>query len=70
MTATTTLGGKGGRAAAAWQLLEAREAFLKETLAPLADDLPGRIKAGGDDVIAEPKGREEDDLGSNDISIR
>jgi hypothetical protein len=70
LTATTTLGGKEGRAATAWQLVKARETFLKEALAPLADDLSRRIKAGGDDVVAETEGCEEDDLGSNDIPIR
>jgi hypothetical protein len=41
-----------------------------EALAPLADDLARRVQAGPDLVVAEPGGREEDDLGAKDVSIR
>jgi hypothetical protein len=69
-TSTTTLGGKAGWTPAARLLIEAREAVLKETMTPLADNLAGRIQARADLVIAEAAGREEHDLGTNDIPIR
>jgi hypothetical protein len=39
-------------------------------VAPFADDLARRIETGGDDVVAEPLGGEQDDLRANNISIR
>jgi hypothetical protein len=39
-------------------------------LAPFADDLAGRIESSGDDVVRQALGGIEDDLGSDDISIR
>jgi hypothetical protein len=69
-TSTTTLGGKAGRTPAARLLVEAREAEAVKALAPLADDLPRRVQPGADRIVVEPGGREEDDLGANDVSIR
>jgi hypothetical protein len=65
-----TLGGKAGRPATPGLFVEPREAPEAEPLAPLADDLPGRVEAVRNDVIAEPLGCEEDDLGTDDIPIR
>jgi hypothetical protein len=69
-TSTTTLGGKAGWTPAARLLVEAREAVLEEAMAPLADDLSRHIQAGADLVVAEAGGREEHDLGADDITIR
>jgi hypothetical protein len=52
-TSTTTVGGKAGRTPAARRLVEAREAVVEEAMAPLADDLPRRIQARADLVVAE-----------------
>jgi hypothetical protein len=41
-----------------------------KSLAPLADDLARRIEASRDDLIGEALGREQDDLGADDLSIR
>jgi hypothetical protein len=65
-----TLGGKAGRPATPGLFVEPREAPETEPLAPLADDLPGRIEAVRNDVIAEPRGSQEDNLGADDIPIR
>ena len=40
------------------------------TVAPLADDLPRRIQPRGDDIVAQALGREQDDLGADDVPIR
>lgn len=65
-----TLGGKAGWTPAARLLVEAREAVLEEAMAPLTDDLSGRVQPRADLVVAEAGGREEDDFGPNDITIR
>lgn len=65
-----TLGGKAGWTPAARLLVEAREAVLEEAMAPLADDLAWRVQPGANLVVAETNGREEHNLGANDISIR
>jgi hypothetical protein len=69
-TSTMTLGEKAGWTPAARLLVEAREAVLEETLAPLADDLAWRIHARADLVVAEAGRREKHDLGADDITIR
>ena len=69
-TSTTTLGGKAGWAPAARFLLESGEAVLKETVTPFADDLSWRVQARADFIVTETGGREEHDLGADDISIR
>jgi hypothetical protein len=63
-------GGKAGLAPAARFILEAGQAGQAESLTPLADDLARRIESRGDHIIGETLGREEDDLGANDITIR
>ena len=70
LTSTTTLGGKAGFTPASRLFLKARYAFFKEAMAPLADDLARRIETGGDDVVAEPFGGEQDDLRADNVSIR
>ena len=70
LTATTTPGGKDERPAAPGLLLEPRAAEEAEALPPLADDLAGGIQAGRDGIIPQPLGRQEDDLGPDDVSIR
>jgi hypothetical protein len=39
-------------------------------VAPFAHDLPWRIESGGDEIVAESLGRQQDDLRADDISIR
>ena len=70
LTSTTTLGGKAGCAPASRLFLKAGQAFFEEAVAPLADDLARRIESGGDEIVAEPVGGEQDDLGADDVSIR
>jgi hypothetical protein len=68
--ATTTLGGKAGCPPAAWLFLKPREAVSEEAMAPFADDLPWGIESCRDLVVAQSGRCEEDNFGSNDISIR
>ena len=63
-------GGKAGRSPAAGTLVEPRESLLDEALPPLADDLPRRIEARGDLVVAQPLGGVEGDLGAQDVPMR
>ena len=51
-------------------LLQARQALLEEALAPLADDLPWRVQACGDLVVAQSLCGIQHDLGSDDVTIR
>src|SRR5512134_859327 len=69
-TSTTTLGGKAGCPPASRLLVEAGETVAEKALAPFADDLARRIQASGNDVVREPVGREQDELGANDVPIR
>jgi hypothetical protein len=70
LTWTTTLGGKAGGSAAPRLRLEAGEPREGKSFAPLADDLPGRVQASGDDVVGEPFRGKEYDLRSDHITIR
>jgi hypothetical protein len=65
-----TLGGKAGCPPASRRFLKAGHAVFKEAVAPFADDLARRIETGGDDIIAEPLGGEQDNLRADHISIR
>jgi hypothetical protein len=69
-TSTMTLGGKAGWSPAARLLLEAREALVKEAVAPLADNLPRRIQALRDDIVGEALGGQQDQLRADDVAIR
>jgi hypothetical protein len=64
------LGGKAGWTPAARLLVEAHEAVVEEAMAPFADDLSRCVQAGTDLVVAEAGGREEHDLGTDNITIR
>jgi len=70
LTSTTTLGGKAGWGPASRLFLQTGQALLEEALAPLADDLARRIEPRGDDIVAQALGREQDDLGADDVTIR
>ena len=70
LTSTTTLGGKAGCAPASRLFLKARHAVIEETVAPFADDLARCIESRGDKIVAEPLGRQQDDLRADDVSIR
>jgi hypothetical protein len=39
-------------------------------VAPFADDLAWRVETGGDDIVAEPLGGEQDDLCADNVTIR
>jgi hypothetical protein len=41
-----------------------------EALAPLADDLTRRVQTGPDLIVAEAGGRQQDDRGANDVTVR
>ena len=62
--------GEAGRLPASRLFLKAGHAFFEEALAPLADDLPRRIQPGGDDIVAETLGSEQDDLRADNVAIR
>ena len=51
-------------------LLEAGEALLEEALAPFADHLPSGVEPRRDLIVIDALGREEHQLGSDDLSIR
>jgi len=69
-TSTTTLGGKAGCPPASWLFLEAGQPLVEEAFAPLADDLAWGIQASRDDIVGQPRGGEQDQLGADDVSIR
>jgi len=70
LTSTMTSGGKDRGTTSAGAFLEAREAFLEETFAPLADDLAARVESRRNLIVAESLGGEEHDLGPDYVSIR
>jgi hypothetical protein len=70
LTSTTTLGGKAGCAPASRLFLKAGHSFFEETVTPFANDLAWRIESRGDEIVAEPLGRQQDDLRADDVSIR
>ena len=70
MTWTTMLGGKAGGPAAPRLRLEAGEPREGKSFAPLADNLPGRVQAGGDNIVGEPFRGKQYDLRSDHITIR
>jgi hypothetical protein len=53
-----------------WPLLKPGESLFEKSLAPLRHDLSAGIQARSNLIVAVPLGGEEDDLGSNHISIR
>jgi hypothetical protein len=70
LTWTATQGGKTGWPPAPGLFLQSGKAFLKETLPPFADNLAGQIQASRDAVIGQAFGRQKNNLGPNDVSIR
>ena len=50
--------------------LKTLQASQGESFTPLAYDLPGRIQAGCDDIIGQTFIGEQDDLGSDDVTVR
>jgi hypothetical protein len=42
----------------------------KEALTPFAVDLPRRIQSSGNDVVRPSLGREQHELGADDVTIR
>jgi hypothetical protein len=70
LTSTTTPGGEKTRPAPARTALQAPQALRAESFSPLADDLPGQIQAGGDFGVLQARGRQQDDLGPDDVTIR
>jgi hypothetical protein len=69
-TSTTTSGGKAGRSPASRFLVETGQAVFEEALAPLTDDLPRGIQAGGDDIVRERVSGEQDQFRADDVTIR
>jgi hypothetical protein len=63
-------GGKAGRSPDPLAFLEAGYAFFEESLAPLRDDLSGRVDAGSNLIVVEAIGCIQDNLGADYISIR
>ena len=70
LISTTTLGGKAGCAPASRLFLKAGHPVFEETVAPFANDLARRIESRGDEIVAEPLGRQQHDLRADDVSIR
>jgi hypothetical protein len=53
-----------------WPLLKPGEPLFEEALTPPRYDLSAGIQARGNLIVAVPLGSEEDNFGSNHISIR
>jgi len=69
-TATTISGGKDTRPALPREFLKASQALLEEAVAPLADDLAGRIEPRPDLVVTQTARGVQHDLGPDYVSIR
>jgi hypothetical protein len=65
-----TSGGENWGTPVPWPLLKPGESLFEESLAPLRHDLSAGIQARSNLIVTVPLGGEEDDLGSNHISIR
>src|SRR5947208_10648836 len=70
LTCTTSSGGKRPGPTRSGTFFQARQAFLKEALAPKADDLPPRNQAFSDLIIRQTLGRMENHSGTNHLKIR
>jgi hypothetical protein len=66
----TNSGGKSPRPTGARALVQTRQAFLKETLAPHGNDFATGIQTGPNLIIAPTLGGQQDDFGPNDLKIR
>ncbi len=63
-------GGKAGCAPASRLFLKAGYSVVEKPVAPFANDLPWRIESRGDAIVAESLGRQQDDLRTDNVSIR
>ena len=63
-------GGKNGRTPGTGKIFQTVQAFLKESLAPLADNLSRQRNPVGNLVIAQALRGKKDGLGSHDHKIR
>ena len=63
-------GGKAGFTPASRLRVKARQSGKSESLAPLADDLARRVQPGSDDIVGEAFIGEENDFGTDHITIR
>ena len=70
LISTVSSGGKDPGASRASPLFEARQSFLEEALAPLADHLASRVQPRGDLVVVHATRGHQDHLGSNNLEIR
>ena len=70
LTRTTTSGGKNGRPPGSWFVLQTGQAFLKESFAPLTNDLARDRQAGGNLVIGTALSGQENNSGAKDQIIR
>src|ERR1035441_306711 len=70
LTCITSSGGKNGRTPGEGKIFHTISSFLKEPLAPLADNLSGERNPAGNLVVAQTVRRKQDRLGSHDHIIR
>jgi hypothetical protein len=70
LIATMILGGKAGRTPASWKFVEAGEAFIVKTPAPLADNLTRCAEMFRDARVPEALARQQYDLRSDNVTIR
>jgi hypothetical protein len=64
------VGWRSGLCARPRLLLKAGQPLGEEALATFTDDLARRIQAGRNDIVGQPFGCEQDQLGADDVSIR
>lgn len=69
LTWTTSSEGESPWPTRAWQFFEAAESLKKEALAALADHLAMGVEAGGDLVVGDALGGEEDHPGAEDLKV-
>jgi hypothetical protein len=70
LTSATNSGGKDRGSASAGSVVEAAQAFVEETFAPLRHDGAREVQEFGDLGVLAFFCGQEDELGSEDISIR
>ena len=69
LTCTTSSGGENPGATRAGEFLQPAESFVKEALAPLADDLAAGIQTGGNFIVGDAFGGQENHLGAKDLKV-
>jgi hypothetical protein len=70
LTWTTNSGGETPGAAGTRLLVKPRKALFKEPLSPPGDDQPAGIQTGGNLIVVQPFGGQQDHLGPEDMIIR